>query len=375
MQGHDSEALQPLLGEAANLVMAGDLPGPMSSRRGDGSGAARDESEQTLRELTKPVETSSMGDENGTHSTITTLICNDINDTVWQPRSVGGLRRVGAKTPLPFQAEPLFPESLTVTPATLVELAPRLAPYMPARFSDMTWPAIVEAALSCPGKWASTYPLGPRVRVMGREYAAVAVAIVSIRPPEHFTSGPGGYFAGMLRKFEKSPTDLCLGRTLWKLKNERWGKDGHKERGKDEHRCRIEATTETIDTFRSSIGAADPCATGIKEFGRRFVQAGGVFQQLATLSAPPAPPRPNLARPAHITRLETIAGIDRNGTADQGHVRQTEEQLSRFGMNPGWFAARARDGRIAAMALPAAAEEFAAGIKPAPRLRSNMGGA
>ena len=41
--------------------------------------------------------------------------------------------------------------------------------------------------------------------VMGREYAAVAMAIVSTRPQEHFTSGPGGYFAGMLRKFEKTP--------------------------------------------------------------------------------------------------------------------------------------------------------------------------
>ncbi len=50
--------------------------------------------------------------------------------------------------------------------------------------------------------------------MMGRGYAAVAMAIVSTRPEEHFTSGPGGYFAGMLRKFEKNPQDLCLARTL-----------------------------------------------------------------------------------------------------------------------------------------------------------------
>ena len=40
-------------------------------------------------------------------------------------------------------------------------------------------------------------------QVMGREYAAVALALVSTRPAGHFTSGPGGYFAGMLRKFER----------------------------------------------------------------------------------------------------------------------------------------------------------------------------
>jgi hypothetical protein len=76
-------------------------------------------------------------------------------------------------------------------------------------------------------------------QVMGREYAAVAVAIVSTRPAGHFTSGPGGYFAGMLRKFEKDPKDLCLGRTLWKLKDDAWGKRGHKERRNIEQGRRI----------------------------------------------------------------------------------------------------------------------------------------
>jgi len=41
-----------------------------------------------------------------------------------------------------------------------------------------------------------------------------------------------GYFAGMLRKFEKDPATLCLGRTLWKLKDQAWGQrtSGAKER-------------------------------------------------------------------------------------------------------------------------------------------------
>jgi hypothetical protein len=69
---------------------------------------------------------------------------------------------------------------------------------------------------------------------LGREYAAVAMAIVSTKQqgnePGQINSSPGGYFAGMLRKFEKNPQDLCLSRTLWKLKEEIWGTEGHKER-------------------------------------------------------------------------------------------------------------------------------------------------
>jgi replication initiation protein RepC len=42
----------------------------------------------------------------------------------------------------------------------------------------------------------------------GRDRAAVALAIVSTRAPGHFTSGPGGYFAGMMRKDEKGELHL-----------------------------------------------------------------------------------------------------------------------------------------------------------------------
>jgi replication initiation protein RepC len=114
--------------------------------------------------------------------------------------------------PLPLKPQGPFPESLQITPATLVELAPRLAPYMFARFQDKSWPAIVDAALFLSGEMGINHTLWARAcDVMSREYAAVALAIVSTRPEGHFTSGPGGYFVGMLRKFEKKPQDLCLG--------------------------------------------------------------------------------------------------------------------------------------------------------------------
>jgi replication initiation protein RepC len=248
VQGYDSEALQRLLQEAAELVKAGSL-----CRRSDELALAvkalerrKDEIEQMLRELVKPVETTPMGVENDAHSTITTLIDNDLNHTVNRSQ---GCSRVEAPPVLNDRAAPkpqrLFPESLQITPATLVEIAPRLAPYMPARSNDMTWLAIIEAALFLSAELGINRTLWARAcDVMGREYAAVAMAIVSTRPEGHFTSGPGGYFAGMLRKFEKNPQDLCLARTLWKLKEEVWGKRGHRERRDFEKARRRSASSE-----------------------------------------------------------------------------------------------------------------------------------
>jgi replication initiation protein RepC len=73
VQGYDSEALQRLLQEAAELVKAAS-----QCQRSDELALAvkalerrKDEIEQMLRELVKPVETTPMGVENDTHSTTT----------------------------------------------------------------------------------------------------------------------------------------------------------------------------------------------------------------------------------------------------------------------------------------------------------------
>jgi replication initiation protein RepC len=50
----------------------------------------------------------------------------------------------------------------------------------------------------------------------GREQAAIAVAIVSAKPPEHFRSTPGGYFYGMVVKAKAG--ELNLARTIWGLR-------------------------------------------------------------------------------------------------------------------------------------------------------------
>ena len=41
---------------------------------------------------------------------------------------------------------------------------------------------------------------GEACLAMGREEAAIAVAIVSAKPADHFRSSPGGYFHGMVAK-------------------------------------------------------------------------------------------------------------------------------------------------------------------------------
>jgi hypothetical protein len=166
---------------------------------------------------------------------------------------------------------------------------------MPARYNDKSWPAIVEAAHYLSGELGINQTLWARAcTVMGREYSAVAVAIVSTRPHEHFTSGPGGYFAGMLRKFEKNPQDLCLNRTLWALKNEVWGKDGHVQRRKIEKQRRIEMRTKKSFHPDLDLPPEFPSRETTRPSVGGFAPVGSVLQQ----APPPARPRPILSLPS-----------------------------------------------------------------------------
>ena len=222
-QGQHSEALSQLVRETAELVKAAK-----ACTRSDELGVAvkalerrKAEVEQMLRELIPHVEKTPQGEQNDAHITTTNLTPNDRNHTVIASEGCSQGIKSHPQDPSP-KAQELFPETLQITPGVLEELAPRLAPYMPAHTDDKTWPAIIEAALWLSGEMGINRTLWARAcQVMGREYAAVALAIVSTRPAGHFTSSPGGYFAGMLRKFERG--ELCLSRTLWKLKDQAWG--------------------------------------------------------------------------------------------------------------------------------------------------------
>jgi replication initiation protein RepC len=100
----------------------------------------------------------------------------------------------------------------------LTQLAPRLRPYLAS--AAPTWPAIVDAADWLRGELGVSKSLwGEACLAMGREEAAIAVAIVSAKPAGHFSSSPGGYFHGMVAKAKAG--ELNLARTIWGLRTRR----------------------------------------------------------------------------------------------------------------------------------------------------------
>jgi replication initiation protein RepC len=97
----------------------------------------------------------------------------------------------------------------------LMHLAPRLRGYL--KTPSPAWPEIVDAADWLRGDLGVSKSLwGDACRAMGREQAAIAIAIVSAKPAEHFRSTPGGYFHGMVAKAKAG--ELNLGRTIWGLR-------------------------------------------------------------------------------------------------------------------------------------------------------------
>lgn len=102
-----------------------------------------------------------------------------------------------------------------IAPDELVRLAPKLKPYL--RRPNPTWPEIVDAA-----EWlrhnlgVSKSLWGDACLTMGRDLAAVALAIVSTKEAKHFRTSPGGYFHGMIAKARAG--ELHLERTIWAMR-------------------------------------------------------------------------------------------------------------------------------------------------------------
>ena len=189
------------------------------------------EAEQWLRQLIKPVDSDPEGPENRPRQdTTTTLTPNPNRDTVIARRdSSRGADGPVPSSPAPSEADRLFPQRMGLAAAQLVELAPRLERWLPR--GDLTWPVIIEAADWLSGELGISRTLWAQAcHLMGRSDAAVAVALVSTRPAEHFSSSAAGYFAGMVRKFEKG--ELHLDRTLWRLRDQKWGDAGRRRAGR-----------------------------------------------------------------------------------------------------------------------------------------------
>jgi len=118
---------------------------------------------------------------------------------------------------------------LRLTTDELIRLAPRLRPYLTSPAPG--WPEVVDAADWLRGELGVSKPLwGEACLAMGREEAAIAVAIVSAKPKDHFRTTPGGYFFGMVAKAKAG--ELNLARTIWGLRAQRSGQG----RGRDDRR-------------------------------------------------------------------------------------------------------------------------------------------
>ena len=180
------------------------------------------------RDVSEAVNSDPSQSENGPHQYTYKLNLNPEQDTVIA--SEEGSRADGTTVP-----EPETPEQwqrsqekrteraacddrgtvLRVSTDELVRLAPRLRPYL--RSSAPTWREIVDAA-----DWlrhdlgVSKSLWGEACLAMGREAAAIALAIVSAKPAEYFLTTPGWYFHGMVAKAKAGELDLI--RTIWALR-------------------------------------------------------------------------------------------------------------------------------------------------------------
>ena len=172
---------------------------------------------ERLELLLGTVETAPMGTENRPHQYNYKPSPNPEEDTVTAANKCNRAGRSGvSRSSVPVQ--PARAEKGMVhgiRPDELVRLTPKLKPYL--RRPDTTWPDIIDAA-----DWlrhdlgVSKSLWGDACLAMGRELAAVALAIVSTKEAEHFRTSPGGYFHGMVAK--AIADELHLERTIWALR-------------------------------------------------------------------------------------------------------------------------------------------------------------
>jgi len=158
-----------------------------------------------------------LGSENGPHQYTYKPSLNPEQDTVIaQKKSRGEHGSAVEPGAAPARQEP--PETgrvLKLAPDELMKLAPRLKSYL--RNPDPAWPDVVEAAAFLRSDLGVSKSLwGEACIAMGRERAAIAIAIVSTKDPAHFRTSAGGYFHGMVTKAKAG--HLNLDRTLWGMR-------------------------------------------------------------------------------------------------------------------------------------------------------------
>jgi replication initiation protein RepC len=179
---------------------------------------------ERLENLLGVVESDPKGAENRPHQYNYKPNLDPKKDTVIAAKTCSGEgEEGGSQSPAPpaftgAGSQPKRPEKGMVhgiRPDELVKLTPKLKPYL--RRLNPVWPDIIDAA-----DWlrhdlgVSKSLWGDACLTMGRELAAVALAIVSTKDEEHFRTSPGGYFHGMVDKAKAG--ELHLERTVWALR-------------------------------------------------------------------------------------------------------------------------------------------------------------
>ena len=170
-----------------------------------------------LERLLGVVDSDPKGPENRPHQYNYKPNPDPKQDTVIAAKGCSGEGKgVGGQSPAPVQRQ--RPEKGMVhgiRPDELPRLTPKLKPYL--RRPNPTWPDIIDAADWLRGDLGVSKSLwGDACLAMGRELAAVALAIVSTKEAEHFQTTPGGYFHGMVAKAKAG--ELHLERTVWALR-------------------------------------------------------------------------------------------------------------------------------------------------------------
>jgi replication initiation protein RepC len=169
---------------------------------------------QVAAEASESVNPDPLGAENGPHQYTYKPSLYPEQDTVIASEE-SSRTKSGASEPPPTPVRREPPERgrvLKLAPDELVRLAPRLKPYL--RRPDPTWPELVDAASFLRSDLDVSKSLwGEACLAMGRERAAIAIAIVSTKDPAHFRTTAGGYFHGMVAKAKAG--ELNLDRTIW----------------------------------------------------------------------------------------------------------------------------------------------------------------
>ena len=177
----------------------------------------QNEARNRLEMLLKDVKKNPSPSENAPHQYIYKSTLNPQQDTVITSKNSTKTPNAPVPpSPTPEASKRPEKDSMHgIRADELVRLAPRLKAYL--HHPNPTWAEIIDA-----GDWLRhdldiSKPLwGDACLTMGRDLAALAIAIVSTKDPEHFRTTPGGYFHGMVQKAKAGK--LHLERTVWAMR-------------------------------------------------------------------------------------------------------------------------------------------------------------